>query len=169
MSNEIAFGSLLIIWHSRTGAAEQAASHAFDAAHSVRKELDDNREIHLRRARDVTAEEMLAAQAYLFCAPENLASLSGEMKECLDRLYYPLLHRIEGRIFSLIVTAGSDGEGAQRQLRRICSGWRLNESVPGIILNMKSETEQAILAPKTLSEAQCRQAAEIGATLFALL
>lgn len=169
MSNLSATDSLLIIWHSRTGAAEQAASHAYDAAQSVRSELSDSRDITMMRACDVSAQDMLTAQAYLFCAPENLASLSGEMKECLDRLYYPLLHQIEGRIYSLIITAGSDGEGAQRQLRRICSGWRLNERVPGIILNMNSETEEAILAPKKLSDEQARQAAEIGATLYALL
>ncbi|MGH8842353.1 MAG: flavodoxin family protein [Advenella sp.] len=169
MSNEITGSTLLIVWHSRTGAAEAAAKQAYDSAQAIRKELGPSHNVYLKRACDVTPEDMLDAGAYLFCAPENLASLSGQMKECLDRLYYPVLHRIEGRIFSVIITAGSDGEGALRQLRRICSGWRLNEQVPGIILNMRSDTEAAILAPKTLSEAQRQQAGEIGATLFALL
>lgn len=169
MATEITPGSLVILWHSRTGAAKQAAQDAYDAAQAIRAEIGDTRNIYLKRACDVTAADMLAAAAYLFCAPENLASLSGEMKECMDRLYYPLLHNIEGRLYSVIITAGSDGEGAQRQLRRICSGWRLNESVPGIILSMRSDTEESILAPKTLSEAQRKQAGEIGATLFAML
>jgi len=169
MSNEISGKSLLIVWHSRTGAAEAAARRAYEAARAIGSELDEPRNVYLKRACEVTPEDMLEADAYLFCAPENLASLSGQMKECLDRLYYPLLHRIEGRIFSVIITAGSDGEGALRQLRRICSGWRLNEQVPGVILNMRSDTEAAILAPKTLSETQRQQAGEIGATLCALL
>ncbi|PJX26229.1 flavodoxin [Advenella sp. S44] len=169
MPTEITPGSLLILWHSRTGAAESAAREACQAAGAIRAELGESHNVHIKRACDVTPQDMLEASAYLFCAPENLASLSGEMKECLDRLYYPLLHRIEGRLFSVIITAGSDGEGALRQLRRICSGWRLNERVPGIILNMQSDTEAAILAPKTLSPTQLAQAREIGATLFALL
>lgn len=169
MPTQITPGSLLILWHSRTGAAESAAKQACEAALAIRAELGESRKVHLKRACDVTPEDMLEAAAYLFCAPENLASLSGEMKECFDRMYYPLLHRIEGRLFSAIITAGSDGEGALRQLRRICSGWRLNERVPAIILNMQSDTEAAILAPKTLSETQQQQAGEIGATLFALL
>ncbi|AHG64486.1 flavodoxin family protein [Advenella mimigardefordensis] len=169
MSNEITGKTLLIVWHSRTGAAEAAAMQAYEAALAIGRELDDPGDVCIRRACEVTPDDMLAASAYLFCAPENLASLSGQMKECFDRLYYPVLHRIEGRHFSAIITAGSDGEGALRQLRRICSGWRLNERVPAIILNMRSDTEAAILAPKTLSEAQRQQAGEIGATLFALL
>ncbi|HBP30620.1 MAG: flavodoxin family protein [Advenella sp.] len=170
MSNDITGNSLLIVWHSRTGAAEAAARQAYKAAQAIRNELGEpHRNVYLKRACDVTPQDMLEAGAYLFCAPENLASLSGQMKECLDRLYYPVLHRIEGRIFGVIITAGSDGEGALRQLRRICSGWRLNEQVPGIILNMRSDTEESILAPKTLSETQQQQAGEIGATLFALL
>jgi len=169
MPTEITSASLLIVWHSRTGAAEQAAQCACSAALAIRAELNDTHTIQLKRAADVTAQDMLDAQAYLFCAPENLASLAGEMKECFDRLYYPLLHRIEGRLFSVIITAGSDGQGALAQVRRICQGWRLNERVPGVILNMQSDTEAAILAPKTLSDEQRRQAKEIGATLFALL
>jgi len=169
MSNEITGKTLLIVWHSRTGAASAAAMQACEAAQAIGRELGESNRVCIRRACDVTPDDMLAASAYLFCAPENLAALSGQMKECLDQLYYPLLHRIEGRDFSAIITAGSDGEGALRQLRRICSGWRLNGGVPAIILNMRSDTEAAILAPKTLSEAQRQQAGEIGATLFALL
>ncbi len=161
--------SLLILWHSRTGAAHQAAQRACDAALAIKKALASPNTVRLLAAQQVTPADMLAADAYLFCAPENLGSLTGEMKACLDILYYPLLGRIEGRLYSQIIAAGSDGQGAQRQLRRICSGWRLNEQVPGIILNTRSQTPAEILAPKTLTPAQCEQAGEIGATLFALL
>ena len=81
---------LLVIWHSRTSSAEQAAKGASMAAQSTIKELialnDDKmpaterHEVLLRKASEVTLEELLSAQAYLFCAPENLASLSGQMK-----------------------------------------------------------------------------------------
>ena len=50
-------------------------------------ELDDALIVQRRRARDATADELLAADGYLFCAPENLASVSGEMKEFFDRSF----------------------------------------------------------------------------------
>ena len=68
---------------------------------------------------------LLAASGYLFIGPENLAALSGAMKEMFDRCYYPCLGKLEGRPYATIICAGSDGENAQRQLDRIATGWRL--------------------------------------------
>ena len=47
------------------------------------------------------------------------------MKEMFDRCYYPLLGRIEGRPYATLIAAGSDGRGAQAQIDRIVTGWRL--------------------------------------------
>ena len=41
-----------------------------------------------RRARDATSADLLRADAYLFLAPENLASVSGEMLEFFHSAYY---------------------------------------------------------------------------------
>lgn len=169
---------LLIIWHSRTNTAQQAAIAAYEAAHQVIDELTalqaesggnstSSYEVLLRSALDVSLEELLNADSYLFCAPENLGSLSGIMKEFFDRHYYDLLGQIEGRHYSAIISAGSDGHGALRQLERICTGWRLQQVVPAIILNTQSSSEEAIRAPKQLSDSQREQAGEIGATLLA--
>ncbi|MDD3757222.1 MAG: NAD(P)H-dependent oxidoreductase [Advenella sp.] len=161
--------TLLVIWHSRTNAAKLAAQAAFDAACKIRQELGQQDQILMLYASEVRLEQLLQADAYLFCAPENLASLSGAMKEFFDRFYYDLLGNIEGRPYSAIITAGSDGQGALRQLQRICTGWRLNEKVVPIILNTASQTKEEILAPKTLTAEQLAQAAEVGGTLYAWL
>lgn len=168
---------LLIIWHSRTATSEQAANAAMHAARSTIEELvtleaDSNirhYEVLLRKASEVSLAELLSAQAYLFCAPENLASLSGQMKEFFDQYYYDLLGKIEGRYYSAIIAAGTDGAGALKQLERICTGWRLNQAVPAIILNTGSATEEEIRAQKQLSPEQIARAEEIGSTLMALL
>jgi multimeric flavodoxin WrbA len=41
---------------------------------------------------------VLAADGYIFAAPENLAVLAGLMKDFFDRCYYPVLGRINGRL-----------------------------------------------------------------------
>ncbi|MFV9472981.1 flavodoxin family protein [Advenella sp. RU8] len=161
--------TLLIIWHSRTHAARQAAQAAYESACKIRQELGQSDEIIMLHANETTLDVLLQADAYLFCAPENLASLSGAMKEFFDRFYYDLLGNIEGRPYSAIITAGSDGQGALRQLQRICTGWRLNEKVKPIILNTASQTKEEILAPKTLTAEQLAKAAEVGSTLYAWL
>jgi len=130
---------LLIAWHSRTGASEALARAAAEGAGA---------RAVLKRADEAQVEDFLGAAAYLFVCPENLASMSGLMKEMFDRCYYPLLGRIEGRGFATIIAAGSDGEGAQRQIERIALGWRLRRISPPMIVNTNAQTPEEILAPK---------------------
>ena len=67
-------------------------------------------------ARGVDARRVCVASAYIFVAPENLGALSGTMKEFFDRTYYGVLDRVSGRPYAAIIAAGSDGQGAARQL-----------------------------------------------------
>ncbi len=162
---------LLIVWHSRTGTARQMAEAARDGALEALRELDAVARvpIGLRRAAEVTLEEVLAAQGYLFCAPENLATLSGEMKEFFDRCYYGVLDRVNGRPYLALVAAGSDGSGAVRQIERICTGWRLRPLAPAHIVLTHAQTLDAIMAPKTLPEAERERCRTLGATMAAWL
>ena len=152
---------LLIIYHTRTGGSAQMAQTAYEAA---LKELDDTQ---LIRAEDITPDDLLGANGYIFCAPENLASLSGPMKDMFDRCYYPVLGRIEGRAYAQMICAGSDGAGAMRQTARIATGWRLKEVQEAFIINTDAQTPAAILANKTLSADQLTPCRDLGAALAA--
>ncbi|WP_353308453.1 NAD(P)H-dependent oxidoreductase [Shimia sp. NS0008-38b] len=151
---------LLIVYHSRTGGSRQMAQAAFDAA---RQEGS----ARLMPAVEVGPEDLLRAQGYLFVAPENLASLSGQMKEFFDRCYYPALGKIEGRPYAQMICAGSDGQGAARQLARIATGWRLKEVQAPIIVCTKAQTADAILAEKVIGKDDLARCGEIGGALAA--
>ena len=111
--------------------------------------------------------DLLAGAGYLFCCPENLATMSGEMKEFFDRCYYPVLGRVEGRAYATMICAGSDGTGAARQIARIATGWRLKEAQAPLIICTNAQTPDAIEAPKTLSDAEITQCQELGTALAA--
>lgn len=147
---------LLIVWHSRTGASEALARVAAEGAGQGGR---------LMRCEDALAEDFYDAQGFLFCCPENLAALSGAMKEMLDRLYYPLLGRIEGRAYASIIAAGSDGSGAQRQLDRIVTGWRLRRVAGPMIVGFEAQTPAAIMAPKQVPLETLARCRELGAGL----
>lgn len=147
---------LLIAWHSRTGGSRALAEAAAEGAGAAAQ---------LIRAADVTPELLLAAGGYLFIGPENLAALSGAMKEMFDRCYYPCLGRIEGRPYATIICAGSDGENAQRQLDRIATGWRLKRVVEPVIVNTDVQTPEAILAPKMIAAEHLAEARGLGAAM----
>jgi len=154
--------TLLIIWHSRTGAARAMAEAAEAAAKGER-----GARVVSRRAEAATAEDLLAADGYLFVCPENLASMSGAMKEFFDRTYYPILDRIQGRPYAVLIAAGSDGEGAARQIARIAAGWRLRPAAEPVIVCTHAQTPEAILAEKQLSAKALAPCAELGQALAA--
>ena len=119
------------------------------------------------RAGDAQPDHLLAADGYLFAAPENLAALSGEMKEFFDRCYYPVLGHIEGRPYAQMVCAGSDGENAARQTARIATGWRLKEVQSPLIICTHAQTQEAILAEKTIAPDDLAKCADLGQALAA--
>lgn len=148
--------TLLIAWHSRTGGSEALARAAADGAGGAAR---------LVGAEDVTPDLLIAGAGYLFIGPENLAALSGAMKEMFDLCYYPCLGKLEGRPYATIICAGSDGENAQRQLDRIATGWRLKRVAEAMIVNTAAQTPEAILAPKTITAGRLSEARDLGATM----
>lgn len=162
---------LLIVWHSRTGASKQMAAAATEGIKAVAEELNalSRLSVQLLEASQVQPEEVLQADGYLFCAPENLGTVSGAMKEFFDRCYYPVLDRLNGRPYGLMIAAGSDGAGAVKQIERICTGWRLRPIAPALIVHTDAQTPEAILAPKTITEQDRQTCYVLGGTLAALL
>ena len=147
---------LAIIWHSRTGAARAMAAAAYAAARG---------KASLLAADDVTPEQLLAASGFLFVCPENLATMSGAMKEMFDRCYYPLLGKVEGRPYATAIAAGSDGRGAEQQIDRIATGWRLRRVADSLIVNLGAQTPEAILAAKSVPPADLLLCASLGEAL----
>ena len=111
--------------------------------------------------------DVLDAQGYIFVTPENLAAISGAMKDFFDRCYYPALDRIAGRAYATLVCAGSDGQNAVRQIARICTGWRLKAIAAPLIVCTHAQTPEAILAPKHIDADELAKCEEIGASLAA--
>lgn len=146
---------LLILWHSRTGASQAMAQ----AAHAGAGDEGPSR---LVAADLATPDDLLAASGYLFCCPENLGAMTGEMKAMFDRCYYPLLGRIEGRPYATMIAAGSDGSGAERQIDRIVTGWRLRRIADPIVVCTHAQTPEEILAPKIPAPAALQSCHELG-------
>ena len=152
--------SLLIVYHSKTGGTRQMAEAAAKAA---RAEI----ETIVKKAADAGPDDLLSADGYLFAAPENLAALTGIMKDFFDRCYYPVLGKIEGRPYAQMVCAGSDGENAARQTARIATGWRLKEVQPALIICTHAQTPAEILSEKTIPEGDIEKCRELGAAMGA--
>lgn len=153
---------LLIVHHSITGGTRQMAAAAAEAARA-----HGEADVRCVAAADADANELIAADGYLFATPENLAAIAGVMKDFFDRSYYPALGRIEGRPYAAMICAGSDGENAARQIARIATGWRLKPVADPLIVCTQAQTPEAILAPKTIGAADLDRCRELGAAMAA--
>ena len=154
--------TLLIVFHSRTGGARQMAEAAGRGAGA-----EGAVTVRLLHATDADPADVLTADGYIFACPENLAAMAGQMKEFFDRTYYPVLDRINGRPYALLVCAGSDGTNVVRQIARIATGWRLREVAPPRIVITHAQTPEAILAPKVIAPNELAACAELGAAMAA--
>jgi multimeric flavodoxin WrbA len=153
---------LLIVFHTMTGGTGQMAQAAADGAAGEREI-----QVNLVRASKAGASEVLEADGFIFATPENLAMMSGLMKDFFDRTYYSAIGSIVGRPYATLICAGSDGENAARQIMRIATGWGLKPIAPPLIICTHAQTPETILAPKTIGADDLERCREIGATIAA--
>lgn len=153
---------LLIVYHTLTGGTAQMAEAAAVGARG-----ESGIEVRVELATACGPEALLAASGYLFACPENLAAMSGLMKDFFDRCYYPVLEQLQGRPYAIAICAGSDGSNAARQIERIATGWSLKAIAPPVIVCTHAQTPEAILKPKQISAQDLARCEELGATLAA--
>jgi len=171
---------------SMSRALERGARSCVEEMNSLCEDDGDEVDIIRKRASTVGVEDLRSSDGYLFCAPENLASTSGEMLEFFHRCYYPLfdvsdvnnpsstkyneISSILGRPYGIAVAAGSDGSAAANQMKRICTGWRLAPvQEPIVIQNGLTQSAGNILRKKDCSDKAIEQCEELGGLLAATL
>src|SRR5260370_38542073 len=113
---------LLIVYPPVTGGTLQMARAA--AAGGSREPTVS---VRLETAAAAGPEALLEASGYLFACPENLAAMSGMMKDFFDRSYYPVLETLPGRPDPTPICPGGDGTNPPRQSERLATGRRLKE------------------------------------------
>jgi len=148
---------LLIVWHTQFGCTGALAAAAIEGARDI-----DGVEAVALRAHDARVDDVLAADAYLIGCSENFGAIAGQAKDFLERIYYPCERRLDGRAWSSLVCAGTDGTGALRELDRIAKGLRLRKVHPGVLHRSGRVALSQPVPDATL--AQCR---ELGSTMAA--
>ena len=154
--------TLLIVYHSMTDGTRQMAEAARAGA-----VLEPSVDVRLLQAAEAGPDDVLQADGYVFATPENLAAISGQLKDFFDRSYYPVLEQINGRPYATLVCAGSDGSNAARQIERIAKGWRLKPVAEPLIVCTHAQTPEAILAVKQIDEKDLARCHALGEALAA--
>ena len=154
--------TLLIVYHSLTDGTRQMAEAARAGA-AAEAEVT----VRMLHASQAGPEDVLAADGLVFATPENLAAISGQLKDFFDRSYYPVLDRVNGRPYASLICAGSDGHNAARQIERIATGWRLKAVAEPLIVCTHAQTPEAILAPKRIAPEELERCRALGEAMAA--
>ena len=84
------------------------------------------------------------------------------MKDFFDRTFYRVLGELSGRPYAALICAGSDGQGALRQLEKIATGWRLKKVAESKVVLTRAQTKEQILQSKTLDQDALNTSEELG-------
>lgn len=143
---------MLIVYHTQTGNTLKLAQAAQRGAQS---ELVSDVEVRFLQAADAGPEDLLWADGLLLATPENFGYMSGAMKDFLDRTFYPVEGKILPLPYTVLISAGNDGSGALRAIRRIAGGYPF------------SEVQEPLIAQGAVTQAHIERAEELGLTLAA--
>ena len=129
---------LLIVYHSQSCRTE-ALAHAVWRGASI-DDIDEV-EVRLKLAGEAGVCDLLWANALILGTPENFGYMSGAMKDFLDRTFYPVQGKVDGLPYAMFISAGNDGTGAVRAIRRIGNGYPLREVQDPIIVRGDLDVE----------------------------
>lgn len=155
--------SLLIVYHAMTDGTRQMAAAAAAGAASESAVVRTT----LLHASAAGPSDLLAAAGYLFATPENLASMSGLIKDFFDPSYFGVLDKINGRAYATMVCADSDGRNAAHQIERIATGWRLKPVAEPLIVCTRAQTPEQILRVKQMAPQDLARCVELGVAMAA--
>jgi multimeric flavodoxin WrbA len=141
---------LLIVYHTKTGNTGRLARAARDGASC--SEVGDVA-VRFLLARDAGARDLLWANGVLLGTPEYLGYMSGAMKDFLDRTFYEVEGKLQPLPCAIFISAGNDGSGALRALRRIINGYRFEE------------VQEPVIARGPVTEEHLERCRELGMAL----
>jgi multimeric flavodoxin WrbA len=143
---------LLIVYHSQSGNTGTMARAAYDGAAS---ELIEEIDVRLLRCAAAGPDDLLWAHGLLLGTPENFGYMSGALKDFFDRTFYQVEGRIQALPYAVFISAGNDGSGALKAIRRIANGYPLRE------------VQDPVIARGALTPAMLEQCRELGLALAA--
>ena len=114
---------LLIVAHQPSDNTRRLAQAALRGA--THAELE-NIEARLLTPFETEVNDVLQADAIILGTTENLAYMSGALKDFFDRTYNQVLEKKQGLPVVCYIRAGSDGTGTRKAIETIITGlkWR---------------------------------------------
>ena len=112
-------------------------------------------DVRVRSALEASTDDLLWCDGFILGTPENFGYMSGAMQYFLDRVFYPVEGKVDGKPFAIFVRAGNDGTGAISSMRRILTGLSVRE------------VQEPVLIAGEFDESRLSECEELGLTMAA--
>ena len=123
LKREHGLKTLLVVFHAPSDNTQKMRQAIADATCGYQ---GDDFHVIIKSPFETQPQDVLECDAIILGTPENLAYMSGALKDFFDRIYYPCLELKQGLPVACIIRAGQDGTGTRRALETILTGlkWR---------------------------------------------
>ena len=123
--------TILVIYHSQTGATEKMAQAVAGGVAAM-----DGAQAVVKRAAEAGLDDMLSCDGLVIGSPEYFGYMAGAVKDFFDRTYEA--GHADSRVFrkpcAVFVHAGTDGSGALASIERICRGYKFKKVLEPIVV-----------------------------------
>ncbi len=141
---------ILVIYDSRTGNTEKLAHAVANGARKI-----PGVEVILKRARDITPEDMSSADAYAFGSPSHFSIMSGEILTLFTNIY-PQRHMLAGKPACVFTTGAGSQVTALENIEKILGAFNPKWVKPGVAVEgapQAKDLEQAEKLGEKLAKA----------------
>lgn len=123
--------TILVVYHSQTGATEQMARAVAAGAGGM-----EGARAELKRAAEAGLDDLLACDGLVIGSPEYFGYMAGAVKDFFDRTYEAAHDdsRAFRKPYAVFIHAGNDGSGALSSIERICRGYTFKKVLEPLVV-----------------------------------
>ncbi|MFC2031792.1 flavodoxin family protein [Chloroflexota bacterium] len=133
---------VLIIYYSQGGNTEAMAKAVYEGVKSAETTVS------LKKAGETTADDILNCDTVILGTPCYFDYMAGMMKDFLDRVWYTIRDKMEGKNYALFTSSGTGEKHALERLDFLCNFLKLNKVADDIV---------AMRAPSTETLEKCKE------------
>lgn len=144
--------TLLIIYHSQSGNTLKMAEAVVRGAGEI-----EGVKVILKKALETGEADLLECDGLVLGSPEYFGYMCGALKDLFDRTYEQVRghKKIFRKPYAVFISAGNDGQGALRNIEKICLGYQFKK------------IHQPIISQGPVSDEILWQCEELGRTIAA--
>lgn len=126
--------NVLVVYCSKTGNTQAAAEAVAEGARKT------GAGVTVKHAADTGSDDLIACDGVAFGSYDAFSYMGGELKDCFDRIYYPLQGRVVGKPYVCFLTHGGGG-AALASIEALASACKLRKVTESVAVKGRPDAD----------------------------